>query len=125
MIYIDMDMPKNCKQCRLREGEYCPYLNTDIDLFYEGEIRRHKDCPLRDKKVGQWIVKERQQLEVVDQEIANKYVEDYKAPSQLYIYNVKKHKKFNRYYCPYCNEWQSIPTNICCNCGAELTYVEE
>lgn len=41
-----MDMPKNCENCPIREGTFCDIISKDIDRFYDGAVRRDKDCPL-------------------------------------------------------------------------------
>ena len=52
-IYIQMEMPKNCRSCRLATyemnyGYICKVLNTDVEdgVVFKPWKNRRKDCPL-------------------------------------------------------------------------------
>lgn len=54
MIQIDMDMPKNCDDCKLLEwaliGDDPPYCNVTGKYVYCGNTQRPSWCPLIEVK---------------------------------------------------------------------------
>lgn len=50
MVMIDMDMPKNCKECPLKRYSVMSYALTCVLKpsihFYQTDEGRHRECPL-------------------------------------------------------------------------------
>mgnify|MGYP006908843368 CR=1 FL=1 len=50
VLIRDMEMPKNCAECRFRQYEYCDMQRQDVYavniMDYALSLERHPDCPL-------------------------------------------------------------------------------
>ena len=56
MIELDIQMPENCLDCPMCDGEYgyC-HVDCNIDVGIEGINKRPTDCPLKERKKGKFI----------------------------------------------------------------------
>ena len=47
MIAINMEMPKSCNECGLKDGSYCYFKKPPYNFNGFNVLKsRHKDCPL-------------------------------------------------------------------------------
>ena len=60
MIYVDMEMPKNCYECPMNQGEYTPaeiekrFCHITRKAFKTSNYkRRPKDCPMTKIQKGE------------------------------------------------------------------------